>query len=371
MAPPQLVVYPGTFDPFHRGHLEAVLAAAKTDLGTGAQLQTAVRVLIVLAADTSNPHKPRPAPAAHRAQLAQLAIAAAGAEGFVRVVVCEGATAVPDLRTLLETQAAAISIAPMNTALLCGDDVVERLPPASFFGQRVLVMKRSGAGCDDGPLSGLRAPRTCHWSEVCEIGVNTQPWSSTAVRWCSLRGAAQPPAQVPPVFFGGRPGGHPVQGTPNLPDLGQMALGDDAWAHIRQHGLYTQPDGGRPALPPEFRLWVAERVCVANEADAGGLSTFERQADDSWVERKPSGTHFDFGVGTWVVATNPLANCCCTPRAPCNCCAPPSEREDCVLLRSAGAGTDGDRGGISVRLTARAAFIDGDHNFYEGRWVVV
>ena len=72
VAGPSLVIYPGTFNPFHYGHLEAVLAAAKTDLATGMQAPTPVRsVLVVLAADASNPHKPQPAPAEHRAQLAQ------------------------------------------------------------------------------------------------------------------------------------------------------------------------------------------------------------------------------------------------------------------------------------------------------------
>ena len=137
-------MYPGTFNPFHRGHLEAVLAAAQGER----------RVLVVLAADATNPHKPQPASSEHRARLAQLAIDGAGASEFVRVVVCEGDAAPPDLRSLLERQAADHGLAPMSTTLLCGDDVIERLSPANFFGQRVLVMKRFP--CD------LRVPRSCY-----------------------------------------------------------------------------------------------------------------------------------------------------------------------------------------------------------------
>lgn len=189
-------------------------------------------------------------------------------------------------------------------------------------------------------------------------------------------------------------------GPPNLPDLGRDGLGAAAWAYVREHGLYRQTDGSRPPVPPEYRQWVAEKVCVG-DGDAGGLSSFDREADDSWVQTKQSGASFRFGQATWVRATDPRARCVCTPRGPCACCAPESEREDGLLLHSIEAGAQvqpcnpplahpvihpatpsspilqpnlslghqGDRNAISIQLTARAAFVQGTQ-FYEGRWVV-
>ena len=184
---PKLVVFPGTFNPFHRGHAEAVVAAAFTDLATGRQTVAAQRgVVVCLCADPKNPHKPAAAAAAERIKLAELALADIHPQyaEFTKIIATEGSTAVPDLRGLLEVMAVTLGAERSETALLCGDDALERMSDNDLFGQRVLVMDR---WADRDPAAGgaaaSRAGTTVRsWSVIHRIGSNSRPFCSTAAR---------------------------------------------------------------------------------------------------------------------------------------------------------------------------------------------
>lgn len=384
MADQKLVIYPGTFNPFHAGHAEAVVAAAHAEPAGGRALQPLRRVVVCLTADASNPHKPAPAPTKHRVRLAQLALVNAGASDYAHVSCCEGAPR--DLRQLLESEAARHGIDPIHTALMCGDDVLERFPPSSFFGQVVFMLRRNK---EVAPLltrfcnplvagsPAMEPPSSRGWSVVHHVGHNSRPYSSTAVRWHALRGGTPAPPAGLDAGLGALRLGMEAAGEADIGALGERGLTADAWAYVRQHRLY-QAHGAftpisPPPIPPEMRLWRCERVvergelpsCFEREDAADGVASSHR-----WVERKADGRAFVFGAGAWAPSgiDKALVNCCCTPRGPCNCCGniPQSERDGAVLLRSSEAG---DRGAITVRLTATAAYINGTL-FYAGGWVI-